>query len=213
MARLNVNPTRMVMAQLKGRLETARRGHKLLKDKQDELMRQFILLAKENRRMREQVEDALKKSFQSFSMASAVMSPEMLDNALLSTKQRIEVKVKTKNVMSVRIPDFEFQRKGLLEGDEASQYPYGYVQTSAELDVALEELNGVMDLLLELTRIEKSAQLMADEIESTRRRVNALEYRTIPDLEETIRYIRMRLEEEDRSTITRLLKIKEMIAE
>lgn len=213
MARLNVNPTRMVMAQLKGRLETARRGHKLLKDKQDELMRQFILLAKENRRMREQVEDALKKSFQSFSMASAVMSPEMLDNALLSTKQLIEVKVKTKNVMSVRIPDFEFQRKGLLEGDEASQYPYGYVQTSAELDVALEELNGVMDLLLELTRIEKSAQLMADEIESTRRRVNALEYRTIPDLEETIRYIRMRLEEEDRSTITRLLKIKEMIAE
>ena len=213
MARLNVNPTRMVMAQLKGRLETARRGHKLLKDKQDELMRQFILLAKENRRMREQVEDALKKSFQSFSMASAVMSPEMLDNALLSTKQRIEVKVKTKNVMSVRIPDFEFQRKGLLEGDEASQYPYGYVQTSAELDVALEELNGVMDLLLELTRIEKSTQLMADEIESTRRRVNALEYRTIPDLEETIRYIRMRLEEEDRSTITRLLKIKEMIAE
>ena len=213
MARLNVNPTRMVMAQLKGRLETARRGHKLLKDKQDELMRQFILLAKENRRMREQVEDALKKSFQSFSMASAVMSPEMLDNALLSTKQRIEVKVKTKNVMSVRIPDFEFQRKGLLEGDEASQYPYGYVQTSAELDVALEELNGVVDLLLELTRIEKSTQLMADEIESTRRRVNALEYRTIPDLEETIRYIRMRLEEEDRSTITRLLKIKEMIAE
>ncbi|MDD7434192.1 MAG: V-type ATP synthase subunit D [Peptoniphilaceae bacterium] len=213
MARLNVNPTRMVMAQLKGRLETARRGYKLLKDKQDELMRQFILLAKENRRMREQVEDALKKSFQSFSMASAVMSPEMLDNALLSTKQRIEVKVKTKNVMSVRIPDFEFQRKGLLEGDEASQYPYGYVQTSAELDVALEELNGVMDLLLELTRIEKSTQLMADEIESTRRRVNALEYRTIPDLEETIRYIRMRLEEEDRSTITRLLKIKEMIAE
>lgn len=213
MARLNVNPTRMVMAQLKGRLETARRGHKLLKDKQDELMRQFILLAKENRRMREQVEDALKKSFQSFSMASAVMSPEMLDNALLSTKQRIEVKVKTKNVMSVRIPDFEFQRKGLLDGDEASQYPYGYVQTSAELDVALEELNGVMDLLLELTRIEKSTQLMADEIESTRRRVNALEYRTIPDLEETIRYIRMRLEEEDRSTITRLLKIKEMIAE
>lgn len=212
MARLNVNPTRMVLSELKGRLATSKRGHKLLKDKQDELMRRFIALAKENRRLREEVEEALSKSFQSFSMASAVMSPEMLESALLSAKQEIGVRIKTVNVMSVRIPEFHFERSG-VEGKEASAHPYGYVQTSAELDVALEELSSVMEKLLELTRVEKGCQLMADEIEATRRRVNALEYRTIPDLEETIRYIRMKLEEEDRSTITRLLKIKDLITE
>lgn len=213
MARLNVNPTRMVLAELKGRLAVAKNGHKLLKDKQDELMRRFILLARENRAVRTRVEDALKKSFQSFSMASAVMSPEMLENALMSSKQTLEVDVKTTNVMSVRLPKFSFQRSAVEGEQDASPFPYGFAQTSAELDVALDELNGVMEQLLELTEIEKGSQLMADEIESTRRRVNALEYRTIPDLEETIRYIRMKLEEEDRATISRLLKVKDLITQ
>ena len=213
MARLNVNATRMVMAQLKTRLEVSKRGYKLLKDKQDELMRRFIQLARDNRAMREEVEAALEKSFASFAMASAVMSPEMLDNALLASKQRMMVSVDVENVMSVRIPTFSFHRLGLEEGKEGTTTPYGYVQTSAELDLALEELNRVMDKLLELTQMEKSAQLMADEIEATRRRVNALEYRTIPDLEETITYIRMKLDEEDRATITRLLKIKDLISQ
>lgn len=213
MARLNVNATRMVMAQLKSRLEVSKRGYQLLKDKQDELMRRFIQLARDNRTMRLEVEKALEKSFASFSMASAVMSPEMLENALLASKQRLMVAVDVENVMSVRIPTFAFHRYGREEGEEGSTTPYGYVQTSAELDLALEELNRVMDKLLKLTQMEKSAQLMADEIESTRRRVNALEYRTIPDLQETITYIRMKLDEEDRATITRLLKIKDLISQ
>lgn len=212
MTRLNVNPTRMVMTTLKGRLKTAERGHKLLKDKQDELMRRFIALAKENRALRASVEEELKQAFSAFSMANAVMSQPMLENALLSSKQRLGVNVAVQNVMSVKIPEFTFRREG-IGGGNASSYPYGLAQTSAELDVALDALNGVMDRLLELAQMEKSAQLMANEIESTRRRVNALEYRTIPDLRETINYIRMKLEEEDRATITRLLKIKDLISE
>lgn len=208
MARLNVSPTRMVLAQLKGRLDTATRGHKLLKDKQDELMRRFIELAKKNRMLRIEVEGELEKAFQAFSMANAVMSPEMLENALLSSDKNIMCDVKTVNVMSVRIPEFMF----ITDSEEASDFPYGFAQTSAELDIALGRLREVLDKLLELTKVEKGCQLMAEEIEATRRRVNALEYRTIPDLKETIRYIEMKLEEEDRSTITRLLKIKDIIS-
>ncbi|WP_071705335.1 V-type ATP synthase subunit D [Murdochiella vaginalis] len=213
MTRLNVNPTRMVMTGLKDRLKTAKRGHKLLKDKQDELMRRFIALAKENRTLREEVEKELQEAFRAFSMASAVMSDPMLENALLSSKQRMGVDVHVENIMSVRIPAFTFVRSGVEEGKEANIYPYGFAQTSVELDVALKKLNGAMDRLLKLAKLEKSCQLMAKEIESTRRRVNALEYRTIPDLEETITYIRMKLEEEDRATITRLLKIKDLISQ
>ncbi|MBY0583940.1 V-type ATP synthase subunit D [Murdochiella sp. Marseille-P8839] len=213
MTRLNVNPTRMVMTGLKERLKTAERGHKLLKDKQDELMRRFIALAKENRTLREEVEKELQEAFRAFAMASAVMSDPMLENALLSSKQRMGVDVRVENIMSVRIPAFTFERSGVEEGKEANIYPYGFAQTSVELDVALKKLNDVMDRLLELAKLEKSCQLMAKEIESTRRRVNALEYRTIPDLEETITYIRMKLEEEDRATITRLLKIKDLISQ
>lgn len=212
MARLNVNPTRMVYTSLKTRLATSVRGHKLLKDKQDELMRRFIAMAKKNRELRVEVEGLLKSSFQSFSMASAVMSPEILQNALAASRQRIEVDVETQNVMSVRIPNFTFHRLGVEGDEEANPHPYGYVQTSGELDDALDDLNRVMDKLLELTQVEKSCQLMAEEIESTRRRVNALEYRTIPDLQETIKYIRMKLEENDRATITRLLKVKDIIS-
>lgn len=211
MTRLNVSPTRMVYTTLKTRLATSRRGYKLLKDKQDELMRRFIALARKNRTLRSEVEEALAASFRSFSMASAVMRPEMLENALSASRQQMGVGVETKNVMSVRIPQFHFERRG-EDGQEASIYPYGFLQTSAELDEALYGLNQVMDKLLELTQVEKSCQLMASEIESTRRRVNALEYRTIPDLEETIAYIRMKLDENDRATITRLLKVKDLIS-
>lgn len=213
MARLNVNATRSVLADLKERLETSKSGHKLLKDKQDELMRRFINLARDNREIRSRVEDELKESFQAFSMASAVMSPEMLENALMSSKQTLLVDVEETNVMGVRIPDFTFHRSGEDQDGEGTNYPYGFAQTSAELDVALDGLNKVMDSLLELTEIEKGSQLMANEIESTRRRVNALEYRTIPDLEETIDYIEMKLEEEDRATISRLLKVKDLITQ
>jgi len=209
MAVLEVNPTRMELTRLKERLKTATRGHKLLKDKQDELMRRFIELIKENKRLREEVERELKEAFESFLLASAVMSPEILEEAVAFPKESISVDIKKKNVMSVRVPVMNFIRK--LENDEGSIYPYGFAQTSPELDEAISTLYGIMPKLLELAEVEKACQLMADEIEKTRRRVNALEYRTIPELQETIRCIRMILDENERSTIVRLMKVKDII--
>ncbi|NLK43750.1 MAG: V-type ATP synthase subunit D [Tissierellia bacterium] len=206
---LNVKPTRMELTTLRKRLATATRGHKLLKDKQDELMRRFIELIRKNKALRMDVEKELHESFQEFLLASAVMSPELLKQAVAYPKESISVEIKKKNIMSVNVPAMNFIRK--LEGDEGSIYPYGFVQTSSELDDAISKLYGIMPKLLELAEIEKATQLMADEIEKTRRRVNALEYRTIPDLEETIRYIRMKLDENERSSITRLMKVKDII--
>ncbi|MDY0235658.1 MAG: V-type ATP synthase subunit D [Gudongella sp.] len=209
MAVLNVNPTRMELTLLKARLKTAIRGHKLLKDKQDELMRRFIALIKKNKKLRIEVEENLKNAFDEFLLTSAVLSPEILEAAVAFPKERISVDIKKKNVMSVHVPIMTFIRK--LEGDEGSIYPYGFAQTTGELDDAISMLYGIMPQLLELAQVEKSAQLMADEIEKTRRRVNALEYRTIPELTETIRFIRMKLDENERSTITRLMKVKDII--
>lgn len=209
MAKLNVKPTRMELTKLRKRLSTAKRGHKLLKDKQDELMRRFIEMIRENKALRTEVEKDLHDAFQEFLLASAVMSPELLEQAVVYPKESISVDIKKKNIMSVNVPVMNFIRK--LEGDEGSIYPYGFAQTSSELDDAISKLYGVMSKLLALAEVEKATQLMADEIEKTRRRVNALEYRTIPELEETIRYIRMKLDENERSAITRLMKVKDMI--
>ena len=212
MARLNVTPTRMNLNTLKKRLATSKRGYKLLKDKQDELMRQFLEKIRENKRLREEVEADLKDSSKGFLMASSFMSPEFLEEAVSFPTQKIGVDIRVKNVMSVRIPQMEFKiDKG--GNENASMYPYGLAQTSADLDLAIKGLNKVMDKLLTLAELEKSTQLMADEIEGTRRRVNALEYRTIPDLEETIKYIRAKLEENERATISRLMKVKDIISE
>ncbi len=144
-------------------------------------------------------------------MASAVMSPEFLEEAVAYPKESISVDVKKQNIMSVNVPVFDFKRK--LEGDKGSIFPYGFANTSAELDGAIEKLYGILPKLLELAKVEKACQLMADEIEKTRRRVNALEYMTIPQLEETIRFIQMKLDENERSTVTRLMKIKSMMEE
>ena len=212
MTRLNVTPTRMNLNTLKKRLATSKRGYKLLKDKQDELMRQFLEKIRENKRLREEVEADLKESSKGFLMASSFMSPEFLEEAVSFPTQKIGVDIKVKNVMSVRIPQMEFKiDKG--GNENASMYPYGLAQTSADLDLAIRGLTKVMDELLTLAELEKSTQLMADEIEGTRRRVNALEYRTIPDLEETIKYIRAKLEENERATISRLMKVKDIISE
>ena len=212
MTRLNVTPTRMNLNTLKKRLATSKRGYKLSKDKQDELMRQFLEKIRENKRLREEVEADLKDSSKGFLMASSFMSPEFLEEAVSFPTQKIGVDIRVKNVMSVRIPQMEFKiDKG--GNENASMYPYGLAQTSADLDLAIRSLNKVMDKLLTLAELEKSTQLMADEIESTRRRVNALEYRTIPDLEETIKYIRAKLEENERATISRLMKVKDIISE
>lgn len=211
MARLNVNPTRMEMTKLKKRLTMATRGHKLLKDKQDELMRRFIELVKYNKELRESVEEYLSGSFKDFLIASAVMSPQFLEEAIMYPKESVSLEVSTKNIMSVNVPVMEFKREA--EGDSGSIYPYGFANTSAELDGAIEKLYTILPKLLELAEVEKAAQLMADEIEKTRRRVNALEYMTIPQLQETIKYIRMKLEENERGNLTRLMKVKSMMAE
>ena len=210
MAKLNVNPTRMELSRLKIRLKTAVRGHKLLKDKQDELMRQFIDMIKKNKKLRERVEGMLQNSFKDFLLSRGVMSDEMLENAIAYPKEKIGVEVKKKNIMSVNVPQMTFVKEN--EGNQGMIYPYGYAQTSADLDDAIDGLSSVMDNLLELAEVEKACQLMADEVEKTRRRVNALEYITIPQLKETIRFIQMKLDENERGSITRLMKVKDMMS-
>ena len=208
MASKHVNPTRMEMKRIKARLKTARRGHRLLKDKRDELMRQFMEIVHENRVLRERVEKGLSEAMAALSTASAVMSPEMLEQALLYPKQSVELGVGFKNVMSVKVPVYEFKTKN---NDPSEIYPYGFAMTSGELDDALSALSGVFTDMLELARIEKTMQLLAQEIEKTRRRVNALEYIMIPEMEQNIRFITIKLDENERGNIIRLMKVKDMI--
>ncbi len=198
----------MVLNHLKGRLKTARRGHKLLKDKRDELMRQFLDVVKENKVLRERVEDGLTAAFSSLQVASSIMSPEMLEQALLYPRQSVELDMKVRNVMSVKVPQYSFQTKN---NDPSEIYPYGFAQTSGELDDALDRMAKVFEDMLKLAEVEKSMQLMAQEIEKTRRRVNALEYVMIPELSENIKYITMKLAENENSTKVRLMKVKEMV--
>lgn len=205
-----INPTRMELTRLKGRLKTAQRGHKLLKDKRDELMRQFMLLLRENQALREKVEAGLEQANASFTVASAVMSPEVLEQALLYPKQHIDLHVQLKNVMSVYVPDYRFEASS---NDPSEIYPYGFAQTSGELDDALSNLASVFSDMLKLAQVEKSVQLMAQEIEKTRRRVNALEHVMIPDYQQKIRYISMKLDENERGATSRLMKVKDMMLE
>ena len=208
MANTAITPTRMVLNQLKGRLKTARRGHKLLKDKRDELMRQFMDVVRRNKELRTKVEEGLTAAFASQQVASAVMSPEMMEQALLYPRQSVELDMTFKNIMSVNVPRYKFQTKN---NDPTEIYPYGFAQTSGELDDALEKLVKVFQDMLELAEVEKTMQLLAEEIEKTRRRVNALEYVMIPELEGNIKYISMKLEENENATKVRLLKVKEMV--
>ena len=208
MASTTITPTRMVLNQLKGRLKTARRGHKLLKDKRDELMRQFMDVVKLNKQLRTRVEEGLTAAFSSLQVASAIMSPEMLEQALLYPRQSVELGLTYKNIMSVNVPQYSFQTKN---NDPSEIYPYGFAQTSGELDDALDKMARVFEDMLELAQVEKTMQLLAEEIEKTRRRVNALEYVMIPELESNIKYIAMKLEENENATKVRLLKVKEMV--
>ena len=208
MASTAITPTRMVLNQLKGRLKTARRGHKLLKDKRDELMRQFMDVVKLNKQLRMKVEEGLTAAFSSLQVASAIMSPEMLEQALMYPRQSVELGLEFKNIMSVNVPRYSFHTKN---NDPSEIYPYGFAQTSGELDDALDKMARVFEDMLELAQVEKTMQLLAEEIEKTRRRVNALEYVMIPDTQEAIRYITMKLDENDRATTTRLMKVKDMI--
>ena len=203
-----INPTRMELTRLKGRLKTATRGHKLLKDKRDELMKQFLEIVRRNRELRQKVEAGLERANAAFTVAAALMSPEMLEQALLYPKQSVELDMTSKNIMSVNVPVYSFHTRN---EDPTEIYPYGFAQTSGELDAALEALSQVFQDMLELAQVEKTMQLLAADIEKTRRRVNALEYVMIPQFQEKIRYISMKLDENERGNITRLMKVKEMV--
>ncbi|MEG1875574.1 MAG: V-type ATP synthase subunit D [Angelakisella sp.] len=207
MAVLQVNPTRMELGRLKKRLKTSTRGHKLLKDKRDDLMKKFLELVRRNKELREQVEQKIMAVYDGFAIASAVMSPEMLEEALMLPKEQIEFEVGSANVMSVEVPVFRFSGSGGV--DDIT--PYGFAYTSGELDDSVAALKEVLPLMLELAQMEKSAQLLAEEIEKTRRRVNALEYVQIPSLQETIKSITMKLDENERGNLARLMKIKDMM--
>ena len=203
-----INPTRMELTRLKGRLRTAQRGHKLLKDKRDELMKQFMDVVRENRALRRRVEEGLMKAHGSFTVAAALMSPEMLEQSLLCPKQSVELTMTFQNIMSVDVPQYQFRTTGQGGGEV---YPYGFAQTSGELDDAVDAMSQVFKDMLRLAEVEKTSQLLAEEIEKTRRRVNALEYVKIPEMQANIKYITMKLDENERANTIRLMKVKDMI--
>ncbi len=204
---LNVNPTRMELTRLKTRLRTASRGHKLLKDKRDELMKQFMDVVRENRALRRKVEEGLERANTAFSAAGAVMSPEMLEQSILYPTATVSLEMEFKNIMSVDVPVYQFH----TSRGEANTAPYGFAATSGELDDAVEALREVFQDMLRLAEVEKTSQLLAQEIEKTRRRVNALEYVKIPQMQETIKYITMKLDENERASTIRLMKVKDLI--
>ncbi|MGF6376523.1 V/A-type H+-transporting ATPase subunit D [Clostridiales Family XIII bacterium PM5-7] len=206
--RMNVNPTRMMLTSLKKRLKTATRGHKLLKDKRDELMKEFLELARENGRLRLEVEKRLAGVYHNFTIANAIMSEEVMEESLMMPKQGVILEVGSKNIMSVDVPVFSFKTTA---EDESNIYPYGFARTTGELDNSIAELSKLFPMLLDLAAAEKETALLAAELEKTRRRVNALEYVMIPQLQTTIKYITMKLDENERGNQTRLMKVKDMM--
>jgi len=201
MTLLNVNPTRMELMNLKRRLTNASRGHKLLKDKQDGLMKTFMEIIRQTRDLRVLTEKKLGNIFDSFTISSAMMYPEMLRLALESSQAETALSVQTKNVMGVRVPQFELEKKGEI-------IAYGFAHTSGELEYSLNSLSDSFTELLRLAEMEKTAEALALEIEKTRRRVNALEHRMIPDLKDTIKFIQMKLDESARSSVIQIMQLK-----
>lgn len=204
MAKLNVNPNRMELSRLKKRLVTAKRGHKLLKDKQDALIKAFLERAREAKTLREELENELMDCYKSFLLARAQTLPAMLEQALMISGTKCNLSVSNKNVMSVIVPEYEVEQEG-------SGLNYGLASSLGSLDVALESFTRLIPKLITLAAKEKAIKLMATEIEKTRRRVNALEHVMIPNFMETIKYITMKLDEQERSTLSRLMKIKEIV--
>lgn len=208
MAVMNVNPTRMELTNLKRKLTTARRGHKLLKDKRDELMRRFMDMVRENKELRKKVEEKIAGANAHMAVARSVMSDTAIEAALMMPMQEMNVEITEKNVMSVLIPQYE---STFSSADDADIFPYGFAFTSTDLDDAVKAVSDIMPDLMRLAEVEKSCQLMAAEIEKTRRRVNALEHVMIPQYEDTIKFISMKLEENERSSTARIMKVKDMM--
>ena len=210
MASTTVIPTRMELTRLKKKLNTAVKGHRLLKDKRDELMREFLDLVRINLELREKVEKGIEAANKNFVLAKAGMSEQTLRTALMAPKQEVTLVQDKKNVMSADIPAFDFKTR---THDENDIYSYGFAFTSGDLDGAVDSLADVLPDMLKLAEVEKSCQLMAAEIEKTRRRVNALEHVIIPETQASIKYITMKLDENERSTQVRLMKVKSMMLE
>ena len=207
MARLNVNPTRMELKRLKTRLSTAVRGHKLLKDKSDEMIRRFSILIKENKRLRDEVEKELSGSLRQFAFATALSSKAEMEKAFSMPSYKVEAEYSTSNVMSVEVP------KITVKEGENGELPYSFLEVTSEADYSVKKITEVIAKLLHLAEVEKTVSMLAVEIERNKRRVNALEYVMIPQLEETISYIKSKLDENERAATTRLMKVKGMIEE
>ena len=207
MAIKNINPTRMELARLSKQLGTAKRGHKLLKDKQDELMRQFILLIRKNNTLRQVVEEEMTHAMKAFRLANATINENFIEELFILPATNVSLDVSEKNIMSVVVPVMKFDYN---EEYVNAPLEYGFLNSNVPLDLSIERFTNFLPKLLELTEIEKTCQLMSEEIEKTRRRVNALEYMTIPELEETIYFIKMKLEENERAGVTRMIKVKNM---
>ncbi|MDD3337049.1 MAG: V-type ATP synthase subunit D [Eubacteriales bacterium] len=206
---MRVNPTRMELTRIKRRLVTAKRGHKLLKDKRDEMVRQFIALVRENYALRKEVEKELNVALAAFALARSVTEPELMEEALLYPARNVEVEMAMRSVLSVHVPTLKVREETMQD----TVLSYGLAETSAQLDGAIEGLANLLPKLIKLAEVEKACDLLADDIEKTRRRVNALEYVMIPQFEETIRFITMKLDENERGSLTRLMKVKTMIQE
>lgn len=208
MARINVNPTRMELKKLKARLKTAKRGHKLLKDKTDEMIRRFSVIIKQTKLLRDEVEGDVVGVLKQFSLARGLMSVQDINLAFSMPSVSVELECQVKNIMNVEVP-----KLNLTENRSTSKYPYSFIDVTSEADYSVELAGKVLTKLVRLAELEKTTAMMADEIEKGKRRVNALEYVMIPNIEETIKYITMKLEENERASLTRLMKVKDMIAD
>ncbi len=206
MAKMNVNPTRMELRRLKTRLKTATRGHKLLKDKSDEMIRQFMVYVRENKRLREEIEAELSSALKGFTLARAVSSNAVIEEAVMMPATKAEISLSSANVMSVEVPSIS-----VVEHEGQDKYPYSFDTVTSELDASIGTLSTLLVKLVKLAEVEKTCNMLADEIEKNRRRVNALEYVMIPQIEETIKYINMKLDENERASTIRLMKVKSMI--
>ena len=208
MAKMNVNPTRMELRRLKTRLKTATRGHKLLKDKSDEMIRQFMVYVRENKRLREEIEAELSSALKGFTLARAVSSNAVIEEAVMMPATKAEISLSSDNVMSVEVPSIS-----VVEHEGQDKYPYSFDTVTSERDASIGTLSTLLVKLVKLAEVEKTCNMLADEIEKNRRRVNALEYVMIPQIEETIKYINMKLDENERASTIRLMKVKSMIEE
>lgn len=210
MAVMQVNPNRMELLRLKEQLRVARRGHKLLKDKRDELMRQFLSLVLEVDELRLEAEKRVQVSHNEMLLARALNGDQAVEGALMAPGPALYAQVGRENTMSVQTPVISVEWK---TGDQKMPLTYGTASVTGDLDESVDSLKETLPLLMRMATLEHKSHLMAAEIERTRRRVNSLEYVMIPSLEETIRSITMKMDENERGNLTRLMKVKDMIVE